>query len=77
MLGRLQMDVGECLAHFENLMKSVFEDKEHLVSFTWAGKVQNRFDPTKLKAAILEVLRSKKIPETEMFDDGKERPCRT
>lgn len=71
------MDVGECLAHFENLMKSVFEDKEHLIAISWRGKVQNRLNPAKLKAAVIEVLRSKQIPETEMFDDEKERPCRT
>ena len=76
MLGRLEMDVDECIAAYTRLMKTVFEKKSSLLPADWAGKTKARFDSTKLETAIKEVITSQGAKETDLFNDGVERGCR-
>jgi hypothetical protein len=76
MLGRLEMDVDECVTLYNQLIKAVFEEKRHWTPFGWTGQVQSLFDSTKLKRAIDEVISSQGHSPTELFKDGKPRGCK-
>jgi hypothetical protein len=52
MLGRLEMDVDECIAEYNELSETVFDEKAHLLKFNWNGKIQARFDTATLEGAI-------------------------
>lgn len=76
MLGRLEMDVGECITVYNNLMKYVFEEASRF-PVSWKGKVRARFDSKKLKSVIEEVISDSGACATDAFNDGKDRACRT
>ncbi|RSM18258.1 hypothetical protein CDV31_002984 [Fusarium ambrosium] len=76
MLGRLEMDVGECIAAYCKLFESVFKVKKHWSRVTARGKIQPRFDSKKLKAAIETVLKDRNISPTTPFNDRVNRGCK-
>ena len=77
MLGRLEMDVDECITTYNRLIKAVFEEKSSWLPIGWTGRVKARFDSKKLKSAVEEVISGKGASATEAFNDGKNRGCRT
>jgi hypothetical protein len=77
MLGRLEMDVDECIAAYSDLAASVFGDKRSRIPFNIKGKVQQRFDSAKLEAAIRKVVVGSGGLEKALLNDGTERGCRT
>jgi hypothetical protein len=76
MLGRLEMDVDACITAYTELIKVVFEEKAHWRPLNWRGRVQARFDSTKLRVAIEKVITEQGYSPTEPFDDGKARGCK-
>jgi hypothetical protein len=76
MLGRLEMDVDECIAAYTGLMKTVFGTKRGWFLTSWMGYIQPRFDATKLETAIKKVITSHGAKETDLLNDGVERGCR-
>ena len=76
MLGRLEMDVDECIAVYTELMGSIFGHAEHRLPVNLKGNVQPRFNAENLKQAVIGILERKNIPMDEMLDDGKSRSCR-
>ena len=77
MLGRLEMDVDDCISAYTNLIKAVFEEKSSWLPVGWMGKTKAQFDSKRLKSAIEEVIRSKGTSTVDLFNDGKLRGCRT
>jgi hypothetical protein len=77
MLGRLEMDVNECIAEYSELAAAVFGEKLSRMPFNIMGKVQARFDSAKLESAIRNVIRQSGVSETDLLNDGTERGCRT
>jgi hypothetical protein len=77
MLGRLEMDVDECIAAYTNLMKIIFEEKTSFMPITLRGDIRPQFDSAKLESAIKKVVTSHGAKETDLFNDGVERSCRT
>ena len=77
MLGRLEMDVDECITAYSKLMKAVFEKESSQLPVSWRGKVKARFDSKKLKSAVEEVINNKGASAMDAFNDGKNRGCRT
>lgn len=77
MLGRLEMDVGECITAYNGLMENVFKRKSNRLRINWRGRLKPRFDSTKLKIAVEEVIDSRGASATDAFNDGKNRRCRT
>ncbi|KAF4222147.1 hypothetical protein CNMCM5878_006742 [Aspergillus fumigatiaffinis] len=73
MLGRLEMDVDECISAYIELTKVIFEEKLNLLPFGGALKIRSRFDSGKLKDAIMAVTARHGISGTEPFNDGRER----
>jgi hypothetical protein len=77
MLGGLEMDVDECIAAYSDLAATVFGEKLSRIPVNIKGNVKPRFDSTKLESAIRKVLTQNGASETQLFNDGTERGCRT
>ncbi|THX40566.1 FabD/lysophospholipase-like protein [Aureobasidium pullulans] len=77
MLGRLEMDVDECIKAYSELMANVFGMQLSKIPMNWKGKVKPRFDSKKLEEAIKQVIRQSEVPEDALLDDGVERGCRS
>lgn len=75
MLGRLEMDVDECISAYSGLIKTIFDEKSSRLPFGWKGKIKARFDSAKLKSAIMGVLTSRGLSEKDLFNDGTARGC--
>ncbi|KAH6889761.1 hypothetical protein B0T10DRAFT_40027 [Thelonectria olida] len=76
MLGRLQMDVGECIAAYTELMESIFGQQLRRFRLSLSGKIKSRFDSKKLKKAIEAVVSSKGFSATDLLNDGIDRGCK-
>ena len=75
MLGRLEMDVDQCIDAYVKLAGDVFSEKSLPVD--WLGRVKSKFDSKKLKDAIYEIAKKGGASGDEPFNDGKERECKT
>jgi hypothetical protein len=51
MLGRLEMNVDECISAYSDMMKTVFEEKSSRLPISWTGRVKAQFDSNKLKGS--------------------------
>jgi hypothetical protein len=76
MLGRLEMDVDECISAYKDLMKAVFEEKLRRVPISWRGNTKAQFDSARLKSAIEKVITSCGLYQADLFNDGTARGCR-
>lgn len=77
MLGRLEMDVNECIIVYINLAEAVFSQKKSRLLFNLKGKVKVQFDSAKLERAIRETIKGLGISKTDLFNDSNERGYRT
>jgi hypothetical protein len=77
MLGRLEMDVDQCIAAYSDLAAAVFGEKLSRFPINIKGKVKARFDSAKLKSAIRKVVEQIGASETDLLNDGAERGCKT
>ena len=76
MLGRLEMDVDECVSAYNGLIKTVFDEKSSLLPISWTGRTKAQFDSEKLKHAIEEVITRHGASKTDLFSDRTPRGCR-
>lgn len=76
MLGRLEMDIDDCIAAYSDLMKTVFEKKSSHLPFRWTGNTKAQFDSTTLKEAIEKVITCHNPSNINLFNDGQIRGCR-
>jgi hypothetical protein len=76
MLGRLEMDVDECVSAYSKLMESVFEEKSSWLPISWTGRTKAQFDSTRLKKAIEEVITHHDASTKDLFNDGNSRGCK-
>ena len=77
MLGRLEMDVDECITAYSELAAAVFGEKLSSIPVNIRGDVKARFDSAKLEAAMRKVIKNSGASEDDLFNDGTERGCRT
>jgi hypothetical protein len=77
MLGRLEMDVDECITAYSELAAAVFGKKLSRIPFNIKGKIQARFDSAKLESAVRQAIGRSGVSETDLLNDGTERGCRT
>ena len=77
MLGRLEMTVDECIEAYIKLAEAVFSQKKSYLRFNLKGKVKAQFDSSKLEKAIRETIKGSGISETDLFNDGNKRGCKT
>ncbi|KAH6665736.1 phospholipase, patatin family protein [Halenospora varia] len=71
MLGRLEMDVDECIKEYTNMFETIFGKKGLPVNM-W-GKIKGRFDSTVLEECIRKILEDRGLSEGTLLNDGKER----
>lgn len=76
MLGRLEMDIDECILAYSRLIKTVFDEKSSRLPFGWRGKIKAQFNSARLESAIKEIITSRGLPEAVFFNDGTTRGCR-
>ncbi|CVK94922.1 related to calcium-independent phospholipase A2 [Fusarium mangiferae] len=78
MLGRLQMDVDECISAYNDLIKVVFNEKArvHQSKFSLLGQTQARFDSGGLKAAIEKTLKDRGLSPTDSMVDSRQPDCK-
>ncbi|KAF2223866.1 phospholipase, patatin family protein [Elsinoe ampelina] len=77
MLGRLQMDVDECIGAYTKLAASVFAKPLHKSRIGFFGGIKPMFDSATLDRAIQEVMTSQGVSDDALLEDGEERGCRT
>jgi hypothetical protein len=62
------MDIDECIEAYQDLMKQVFDTKEHRTYMNVFGLVKSRFSSAALKNAIIGVLKKRNVPIDEEFE---------
>jgi hypothetical protein len=77
MLGRLEMDVDECIGAYSDLAAAVFGEKVSSIPVNIKGGVKARFDSAKLESAIQKVVEDSRASNQDLFNDGTERGCKT
>ncbi len=77
MLGRLEMDLDQCIAEYSQLAEEVFGEKKRRFPFNLKGKTKSRFDSAKLETAIQGVIKRSGLSNTTLLNDESERGCKT
>ncbi|KAJ6039423.1 hypothetical protein N7499_004385 [Penicillium canescens] len=76
MLGRLEMEVDDCIEAYRRLMKLVFSEKANSLPVDWSGNVKSQYDSRKLRSAVEDVVSRCGLSPNDLLNDGKVRPCR-
>lgn len=76
MLGRLDMNIDECISAYSELMQTVFGDKANSIPVDWSGNIKPQYDSRKLKAAVDHVIKRTGLEPDDPMNDGKPRRCR-
>jgi len=74
MLGRLRMNIHECIEAYLSLSDRIFQKKRHRV--TIRGKIQGRFDSEELAQAVRDVITAKGQQEDVLLEDMSENACK-
>ncbi|KAA6412978.1 MAG: hypothetical protein FRX48_02721 [Lasallia pustulata] len=79
MLGRLEMDVDECIETYKCLLETIFKSKS-LIPVTIKGKTKARFDSNILRQSIEDIIRKHidtgRDPATELLNNGQVKDCK-
>jgi hypothetical protein len=76
MLGRLEMDIGDCISAYTDLMETVFTKQLGRSPLSFTGTIRSRFDTKKLKSAVEQVIIRIGASVTDLFNDGRPHRCR-
>lgn len=71
MLGRLEMDVDECIDAYTSMFETIFGKRGLPINIF--GKIKGRFDSIVLEECVVHILKQLKLSETEPLNDGKDR----
>jgi hypothetical protein len=71
MLGRLEMDIDECIEAYTSMFEKIFGKKGLPIDIR--GKIKSRFDSTVFEQCIRKILKERGLSDEELFNDGKER----
>ena len=74
MLGRLRMNIDDCINAYISLSDRIFRKKGHRV--TIKGNIQGRFDSDELSQAIKEVVTAQKLSEDALLKDISDDACK-
>lgn len=75
MLGRLRMNVDECIDAYLKLSARVFQRK-HLSPITMKGQTKARFSSEELEKAIKDVIGSCNLHEDALMKDTSPQACK-
>ena len=59
MLGRLEMDVDDCIVAFREVMKTVFKKKKNSFPISFTGNVRAKFSSKTLEAAVKRLIKDR------------------
>lgn len=76
MLGRLEMDIDECISCYIELMRKLFATRKSWFPITWPGNAETRFDSSGLRSAIEGVITKRGLSKKEPLDDENTGRCR-
>jgi patatin-like phospholipase/acyl hydrolase len=77
MLGRLEMDVDECIDAYRKLTETIFKSKKNRMGLSLKGDVSARFSSETLRDAIKTVVNeTNRFTDTDPFNDQQSRSCR-
>jgi predicted acylesterase/phospholipase RssA len=76
MLGRLEMDIDQCIKAYNQLMKFIFSEKINNLPVGWSGNIQAQYDSRRLKSAIEDVIIQTGASPNDLMNDGITRKCR-
>lgn len=79
MLGRLKMDVDDCIKAYTELIETIFRKKQSRTGLGLRTNIEARFSSKKLQEAIESVLEKQGVSLDEAFNDGQtdiSRGCR-
>jgi predicted acylesterase/phospholipase RssA len=76
MLGRLEMDVDQCIEAYNQLMKIVFSEKVNNLPVGWLGNIKAQYDSQRLRSAIENVIIQTGASPNDLMNDGVTRRCR-
>ena len=74
MLGRLRMDVQDCISAYIRLSDKVFTKQQHRLG--WKGNVQGRFDHEALERVIQGVVTASGLSEEALLKDENPNACK-
>lgn len=74
MLGRLRMDVQDCIDAYIRLADKVFTKEHHRVN--WKGNIQGRFDHTTLETVIKDVIKAAGYQPDALLKDQSSNACK-
>lgn len=74
MLGRLQMDVDECIDAYSELSRTVFRKKGFPLDKS--GNIKGKYKASELVNAVKTITRNSGTSEDAPLDDGTDRACR-
>jgi hypothetical protein len=74
MLGRLEMNIDDCIAAYTSLSDRIFTKKRYRIKID--GKVQGRFDTAELERAIKDVIRRQGLLEDELLKQPDAGRCK-
>ena len=74
MLGRLRMDVDECIEAYTDMFGRVFGKRG--LPIDWRGKVKGRFDSIVLEECIRDVLRKRGMDVDEPLEAPESARCK-
>ncbi|OAX82787.1 hypothetical protein ACJ72_02859 [Emergomyces africanus] len=74
MLGRLEMDVDQCITEYSRMVQQIFMKKSFPID--WKGKIKGRFDTRILTNSLQETLASLGLSGVDLLYDGNERQCK-
>jgi len=75
MLGRLGMDVNECIKAYKAISPKIFTKVHHRINFK--GRVQGRFDHTAIEAGVKELLKRGGLEEDARLQHSGPHMCKT
>lgn len=74
MLGRLKMDIDDCIKAYATLSARAFQKVKHRINLR--GKLQGRFDEIALKNAIQDVVAEAGLDRDALLKDDPSAPCK-
>ncbi|KAL8898562.1 MAG: hypothetical protein Q9207_006638 [Kuettlingeria erythrocarpa] len=76
MLGRLKMDIDECISCYTELMRKIFATRTSRIPVPWRGKSEGRFDSSTLRSAIEEVITKYGFSKREPLEERNAPGCK-
>jgi len=77
MLGRLEMDVDQCITEYNELSKRIFGEPRRRFAVGWSGKITAKFSSAKLAEEIRKVTAAcPGVSPDDLFNDKQEHKCR-